>query len=148
MKAIYFYLWNIWPPFLGAGIVVRRIAPDLMSIQTRLKKRPWTSTLIRAQSGGSIFAMTDPIYPAMLMTHLGNEYVVWDQAASVKFVRPGNGELIADFHLVPGDLADIVGRLETEARVLWDKDVLVKNAAGQLVARVKRTILIRKRHAA
>jgi hypothetical protein len=38
--------------------------------------------------GGSIYSSVDPYYMLMLMEILGKDYVVWDKAASVKFVKP------------------------------------------------------------
>jgi len=43
----------------------------------------------RTQFGGSIYSMTDPHFMYLLLNNLGSEYVVWDRAAKIDFVKPG-----------------------------------------------------------
>jgi len=38
--------------------------------------------------GGSIYGALDPIYMVQLINILGGKYVVWDKAATIKFIRP------------------------------------------------------------
>jgi len=53
---------NLWPPFLGAGIRIQRIAPDMKAIDVEMKLRWWNANYVGTQFGGSLFAMTDPFY--------------------------------------------------------------------------------------
>ena len=48
----------------------------------------WNKNYMGVHFGGSLFAMTDPFYMVMLATNLGNEYVVWDKAASIRYGKP------------------------------------------------------------
>src|SRR5207248_567645 len=89
MKRVLLYLWNFWPPFWGAGIKIDVISPDYKYVRTRLKRRPWTKNIVSTQFGGSIYAMTDPIYMVMLLMLLGRDYIVWDKAANIRFRKPG-----------------------------------------------------------
>jgi hypothetical protein len=52
-----------------------------------------------------MFAMTDPIYPLMLMGYFKNRYYVWDKAGSINFIKPGKGKLVAEFNLSDAKLA-------------------------------------------
>ncbi len=146
MKKFLFYLFNFWPPFLGAGITVTQISDDLLSMRVRLKKRFWTSTLLKAQFGGSIFAMTDPIYAAILTTHLGKEYVVWDHSASIEFLKPGRSELFSDFKLEKQEIDKLKIQLVSERKMIWQKTIQVFDIKNELIAVVTKKIHIRHKN--
>jgi len=145
MKRALFYLWNLWPPFLGAGIAIDAISVDLKFARIRLKRRPWTRNIVGTQFGGSIYAMTDPIYMTMLMVQLGRDYIVWDKAASIRFRKPGRSDLFAEFSINDADVADIKQRLTTEAKLDWQRTVLVKDRAGELIAEIEKVIHVRRK---
>ena len=145
MKKYLFYLWNFWPPFLGAGIKVDKVATDMTYARMRLKKRFWNRNMVGTQYGGSIYSMVDPIYMAMLLTNLRKEYIVWDKSASVRFKKPGKTDLTAEFKLTPDDLSDIKKRLETEPKIDWERQIQVLDSQGEVVAEVSKVIHIRKK---
>src|SRR5437763_2060046 len=66
---------NLWPPFLGAGIRVKRIASDMKAIDVEMKLRWWNANYVGTHFGGSLFAITDAFYRLMLMTNLGRDYM-------------------------------------------------------------------------
>ena len=78
-----------WPPFLGAGIRVKHIAPDMKAIDVEMKLRWWNANYVGTHFGGSLFAITDAFYMLMLMANLGNDYIVWDKAASHPLPQAG-----------------------------------------------------------
>jgi acyl-coenzyme A thioesterase PaaI-like protein len=144
MKWMLFWFFNIWPPFLGAGITVRNIASDLLSMETRLKSRPWTSTLLKAQFGGSIFAMTDPIYAAILSVALGKKYAVWDVSAKVSFMKPGRSFLTARFAVSKDEISSLLNELEGKNKIIWSRTIEVLDSNDVVVASVEKSIYIRK----
>ncbi|GJB18537.1 hypothetical protein KAM364_04490 [Aeromonas caviae] len=103
---------NAWPPFWGAGIKIETLSPDFRFCRVTLKSRWWNKNANRTQFGGSMFAMTDPIYPLMLMGYFKNRYYVWDKAGSINFIKPGKGKLVAEFTLSDAKLASIVAATE------------------------------------
>jgi len=64
---------NLWPPFFGAGIRVKRIAPDMKAVDVEMKLRWWNANYVGTHFGGSLFAMTDAFYMLMLMANLGRD---------------------------------------------------------------------------
>ena len=50
---------NLWLPFLGAGIRIRHIAPDMKAVDVEMKLRRWNANYVGTHFGGSLFAMTD-----------------------------------------------------------------------------------------
>jgi acyl-coenzyme A thioesterase PaaI-like protein len=134
---------NLWPPFRGAGIRVRRIAPDWSEVLVELRHGLLNRNFVGTHYGGSLFSMTDPFCAIMLMHRLGAEYLVWDQAASIEFVAPGRGKVRARFALDEEKVTQIRNLAMGGDKVLPQFAVDVRDAAGELVARVKKTLYVR-----
>ncbi len=138
-------LWQFWFPFFGAGISVSQISEDLKFIQTRLKLRWWNRNYVGTQFGGSMFAMTDPIYMVMLLHNLGPGFIVWDKAASIRYLKPGKTDLTADFQLIEATLEHIRQSLSQQTKMDWVTTVQIKDQTGEIVAEVEKTLYIRKK---
>jgi acyl-coenzyme A thioesterase PaaI-like protein len=134
---------NLWPPFLGAGIRVRRIAPDWSEVLVTLRQGLFNRNYVGTHYGGSLFSMTDPFYALMLMHRLGGRYLVWDQAASIEFVAPGRGTVTARFVLAPERVEEIRAQAQSGAKVLPEFDVEIRDGSGALVARVHKVLYVR-----
>ncbi len=138
-------LVNLWPPFLGMGIRIRHIAPDMKAIDVEMKLRWWNANYVGTHFGGSLCAMTDPFYMLMLMANLGPGYIVWDKAASIRFRKPGRGTVRAEFRLTDAQLADICENLNTLPKYEPVFNVEVKDEQGSVIAEVEKRIHIRKK---
>ena len=134
---------NLWPPFRGAGIRVRHIARDWSEARVELRHGLLNRNFVGTHYGGSLFSMTDPFYALMLIHRLGDRYLVWDQAASIDFVAPGRGTVSATFLLNEQKIQEIRAQAAGGDKVLPQFDVEVKDEAGQLVARVRKTLYVR-----
>lgn len=136
---------NLWPPFVGAGIRVRHIAPDFRSATVDLTLRWFNRNYVGTHFGGSMYAMTDPFLMVMLLHALGSEYRVWDKSASIDYVAPGRGRVWARFDLLDTDLAQIRRMAESGDKHLHVFNVEVKDDEGMVVARVEKVIYIRRK---
>src|SRR5271170_3695623 len=138
---------NFWPPFLGAGVRVKRIAPDTKSVDVEMKLRWWNANYVGTHFGGSLFALTDAFYMLMLMANLGRDYIVWDKAASIRYRKPGKGTVRAEFRLSDSQIDDIRGKLKTLPKYEPMFSVDVKDDAGVVIAEVEKVIHVRKKRA-
>ena len=136
---------NLWPPFLGAGIRVIHIAPDMKSIDVAMKLRWWNANYVGTHFGGSLFAMTDAFYMLMLMANLGSDYVVWDKAASIRYRKPGRGTVRAEFRLCDAALDDIRQRLKSLPKYEPVFKVEVKDEQGTAIAEVEKVLHVRRK---
>ncbi|OBU34708.1 DUF4442 domain-containing protein [Photobacterium kishitanii] len=136
---------NLWPPFWGAGIKIMVISNDFRYVRLRLKLRWWNKNANRTQYGGSIFSLTDPVYSLMLMGILGKQYFVWDKQAQIEFIRPGNGDLFAEFVISEECITEIITATERGNKYLPQFSVNVINAKNEVVAQVNRTLYVRKK---
>jgi hypothetical protein len=136
---------NFWPPFLGAGIRVLHIAPDMKAVDVEMKLRWWNANYVGTQFGGSLFAMTDPFYMLMLMANLGRDYIVWDKAASIRYRKPGKGTVRAEFRLLDSQIEDIREKLKALPKYEPVFSVEIKDEAGVVVAEVEKLLHVRKK---
>ena len=139
-------LVNIYPPFLGAGVRVRSAAPDFRHIRVEMRLRWYNRNYVGTHFGGSLYSMVDPFYMLMLMQVLGPDYIVWDQAARIAFLRPGRGTLHADFHLTEADLAAIHTHTVSGGKYRPQFVVEIRDLEEEMVARVEKTLYVRRRN--
>ena len=136
---------NLWPPFLGAGIRVKHIAPDMKAVDVEMKLHCWNANYVGTHFGGSLFAMTDAFYMLMLMHHLGESYIVWDKAATIRYRKPGRGTVRVEFRLTDGQVQDIREKLKTLPKYEPVFVVEVKDGAGVVIAEVEKLLHVRKK---
>ncbi len=134
---------NFWPPFLGAGIRVVHIAPDVKAVDVEMRLRWWNANYVGTHFGGSLFAMTDAFYMLMVMANLGGDYIVWDKAASIRYRRPGRGKVRAEFRLANAQLDEIREQLKTLPKYEPVVRVEVKDEAGEVIAEVEKVLHVR-----
>jgi acyl-coenzyme A thioesterase PaaI-like protein len=138
------WLFNCYPPFLGAGIRVARIAPDWRYVRVELPLRWYNRNYVGTHFGGCLFAMADPFLMIMAMRNLGAGYRVWDRTAQIEFVAPGRGRVAVEFTLTEADLARMRDETETGASYEPWFDADIRAADGTLVARVRKQLYVRR----
>lgn len=137
--------YNIFPPFLGAGVSVDYISSDWMETRVSMPLRWYNRNAVGTHFGGSLYSMVDPHLMLMLMGALGDDYVVWDQAARISFRRPGRGRVHARIQLTEEDLDRIrSATVEGEAH-RPEFDLEIRDGNGELVAEVHKTIYVRRK---
>lgn len=136
---------NLWPPFWGAGIHVDDISHDYRSAQVSLKYGKLNRNIVGVHFGGSLFAMTDPFFMLMFSHNLGKQYIVWDRAARIEFLKPGKSNVVANFHISQEQIDEIRAEAESGEKILKDYSVDIKNTDGEVIARVTKTLYIRKK---
>ena len=139
-------LLNWWPPFRAAGIRVREIAPDFRSATVELRMRLLNRNYVGTHFGGSLFAMTDPFFMIMMMQNLGPDYVVWDKAGTVRFLKPARGTVTARFHLPEEHVAEARSRTAAGEKHEPRFRVDIVDEAGVVVADVEKTLYIRRKN--
>jgi acyl-coenzyme A thioesterase PaaI-like protein len=138
-------LMNLWPPYLAAGIRVREIAPDWRRVRVDLVAHWWNRNYVGTHFGGSLFAMTDPFYMLMFINLLGPDYIVWDYAAHIRFVKPGRGTVSAQFEVDESEIERVVHATRGGERHIRDYSVAVHDRDGDEVARVQREVYFRRK---
>ena len=136
-------LINFYPPLLGAGIRSRNI--DEQTIRVEMKLTFLNRNVFGTHFGGSLYAMCDPWFVLILMRALGPEYIVWDKAASIRFLQPGRGILTATFHISQETIAEIRREADGGQKIEPKFAVDVLDANGEATAHVEKLIYVRKK---
>jgi len=138
-------LLNIYPPYLGAGIRVKHIREDFREVIVEMKLRWYNRNYVGTHFGGSLASMADPFFMLMLMNILGDDYVVWDQAAEIRFLRPGRGRVVARFHLDQAQIDEIHAQTRDGSVFRPTYHVNILDEAGEVVAKVAKQEYIRRK---
>ncbi|QFU81431.1 DUF4442 domain-containing protein [Natronorubrum aibiense] len=136
--------FNLFPAYRGTGGRVTYVAPDWQEVRIKLPLNWRTRNYVGTIFGGSIYAAVDPFYMMMLLKTLGDEYVVWDKEAEVRFKRPGRETLYARFRLSDAELEAIRAELETEGTESIDRHYTVDlvDAEGTVHATIRKTVYV------
>jgi hypothetical protein len=134
--------FNFHPAFRGTGGRVVHVARDLRHIRIRLPLTWKTKNIVGSIYGGSLFAITDGAHPMMLMAALGNDFIVWDKAASIRYRKPGFSTLYADFVLEQAEIDTIRAALAEQPELERTYTVELKDAHGVVHTIVERTVYI------
>ncbi len=81
----------------------------------------------------------------LLVQRLGPEFIVWDRAATIDFLRPGLSTVSASVRVTEEEVAAIRKATRDGEKHLpqWTLDVI--DDAGEVVARVAKTLYIRRK---
>jgi Domain of unknown function (DUF4442) len=150
---------NWWPPFWGAGIKVMEIRPDFRYARVQLGLRWYNQNYVGVHFGGSLYAMCDPFYMLLLInvlnntngskgigisTRRGGEFIVWDKAAKIEYMKPGSGTVTAEFHITD-DILENIYKMKPDSKQLIDLFVNVTDEKGDIVAKLVKTEYIKRK---
>lgn len=139
------WLFNFFPAYRGTGGRVIYISDDFHEVKVKLPLNWRTRNYVGTIYGGSIYASIDPIYMLMLMYIIGEDYVVWDKAAKIRFKKPGRETLYADFLLTPDEISEIKRLAETEKSIDRVYNLELKDKNGVVHAFIEKTLYISKK---
>lgn len=136
---------NLWPPLLGSSIRITHIAPDWTSATSRLSLGRLNRNFVGTAFGGSLSAMTDPMFMLLTMHQLGPDYLVWDTAAEIDFIAPGRTDLTAVMNVPLDRVEDLRQQTADGSKTLtwFETDITDANAA--VIARVRRQVYVRRK---
>lgn len=135
--------FNWFPAFRGTGGRITFIASDFSEVRLEVPLSRRTRNYVGTIFSGSMYGAVDPVYMIMLMQRLGSGYVVWDKAASIRFLKPGRKTLFATFR-VPDDEVEAIKTLAASGSSL-DRHYLVElvDADGTVCAQVEKILYIK-----
>lgn len=136
---------SLYPPFLGAGVRVKTIAPDLRTIEVHMPLTFWNRNYVGTHFGGSLYTMCDPFFMLILLNHLGPDYIVWDKAATIRFKKPGTGTVKAIFHVPEERIAEIREQADKQGKIEPQFQTVVTDTNGVVIAEVDKLLYVRRR---
>lgn len=137
------YGFNWSPMYSRTTARITSVSKDLKEIHIKLpinyKNRNYANTIF----GGSMFASVDPIPMTQLINLIGKDYVVWDKSAEIKFKKPANVDLYAEFMYTDAELQSIRQQVSEQNEIEIVKETLLRDQTRQTVyCQVFKTIYI------
>lgn len=136
---------NWYPPYLAAGIRVKSHSDDFTRFTVQMKQAWYNRNLFGTHFGGSMYSMSDPFFVFILVINLGKEYIVWDKAASIKFLKPGTGTITVDFFISPQKIIEIRHEVAEKGKNTYHFQAEIKNQQQEVVAVVDKEVYVRKK---
>jgi len=139
-------LFNFYPSYRRTGGRVTFIADDGSEIRVKIPLNWKTRNYVGTTFGGSLYGAVDPVYMVMLIKCLGPDYIVWDKAATITFIKPGRSTLYATFKINDSEIDLIRKKLDTEVKIdrVYTCDLV--DCTGVVHAKVEKVIYIRKKN--
>ena len=129
-------------PYAGANIKIQTI--DQYTVESSMALIETNTNYVGTHFGGSLYSMCDPFFMFLLMHNLGEGYMVWDKAAAIEFLKPGLGTVKARFHIPESELEALRAELTRVKKLDRIYECEVKDEQGEVVARMRKTLYLRK----
>lgn len=138
-------LINSYAPYLGAGVRVTDMDMKAGRVRVEMPLTRINRNYVGVHFGGSLYAMVDPFLMLILLHQLGDDYVVWDKAASIDFVTAGRGRVHSVIQIDPAEVVLIRQLAASGQPVYRTYPVEILADDGKLVAKVEKVLYIRKK---
>lgn len=132
--------FNLWPCIWCTGGKVHFISGDYREVHVGLKLNIRTRNRVGTVFGGSIYSSIDPYYMLMFMQILGKDYVVWDKAASVKFVRPIVDPIKCRFLIADELVAEVKQKVNEQGEYTFELPLKYEDEKGVVYAVFTKTV--------
>ena len=137
-------MFRLFPTYRGTGGRVTHIAPDWSRVEVELPLSLRTRNYVGTIYGGSMYGCVDPIYMLMLIQRLGDDYTVWDKAAEIRFRKPGEETLYAEFDLPDSEVKEIRSSLLPGESIDREYEVELVDEEGVVHAEIEKTLYVRR----
>ena len=137
------YGFNLSPMYKRSTAKIINVSDDLLNITIKLPISWKNKNYVNSIFGGSMFAAVDPIPMVQLMNLIGDDFVVWDKSAEIKFKKPAKEDLYADFVFSKNELEEIKIKVATHQE--WEvlkTTHLTNKEKTQVFCEVQKTIYV------
>lgn len=146
MKARHFrWLFNFYPPYLGAGVKIDYINDDWREMQVSMRCRWYNRNYVGTHFGGSLYSMVDPHLMLLLIKQLGPDYIVWDKQADINFIKATRKRVSANIAITDAQLQAIREHTQSGEKYLPEFVLDIKDDDGTLIAQVQKVLYVRKK---
>jgi hypothetical protein len=119
------------------------VSKDLLNVTMKLALSWKNKNYMSSIFGGSMYASVDPIPMFQLINLLGDDYVVWDKAAHIKFKKPAKENLYETFTYTEKEVQQIKEQIKSESEIEIVKFINLTDKDGAKVyCEIEKTIYI------
>ena len=134
--------FNLFPAYRRTSGRICFISHDWKEIHVRLGLSWKTRNYVGTVFGGSIYGALDPIFMIQLIKILGDDFIVWDKAANIKFIKPIKKKVFARFIITDEIIEDIISKIKTNKRYTVDLTTNFQDEKGIVYAEVIKNLYI------
>ena len=134
-----------YAPYIGAGVRIVHVAADWTEVSVEMPLRWYNRNYVGTHFGGSLYSMVDPFMMLMAIHQLGEEYIVWDKAAEIDFIKPGKGVVRSTMRLEQTHIDHIKAQTQNGEKALPEFQIEILDEAGEVVAKVRKVLYVRKK---
>jgi len=128
--------------YKNTGGKLIKVSDDLHYIKIQLLFNYKTKNYVGTIYGGHMYSSVDGIYVIQLIHILGDNYIVWDKSAIIKFKRPANKTLFADFKISDELIEQIKNDIVKDKKKDYNLFVNLTDENGNIYAQVEKVIYI------
>ena len=139
---IYKYGFNWSPMYRRSTGKVIEASEDLQFVKIKIPLNWKNRNFVGSIFGGSLFSATDPIYMIQLIKILGDDYVVWDKDATIKYKRPAKDTVFCEFIFTSDEIETIKKDVENKGEIDIVKTPNIVNKDGVVIAELSKTIYV------
>jgi hypothetical protein len=134
--------FNISPMYRRSVARIIYVSENLQEVVIKIPLNYKNRNYVGSIYGGSMLSATDPIYMTQLMNILGNDFVVWDKATTVRYKRPAREQVFAKFIFSDEEIIQIKNEIILKNEIDLIKKVNIVNKSDEVFAEVTKTIYI------
>ncbi len=141
-SSLFKYGFNISPMYRRSVARIVSVSDNLQEVKIKIPLNYKNRNYVGSIFGGSMLSATDPIYMTQLMQILGDDYVVWDKAASIRYKRPARENAYVHFEFTDEEIVKIKSDVLSFKEIDIIKNVNILSASNEVFAELSKTIYI------
>lgn len=137
------YGFNYSPMYRRSTARIVEVSDDLMQVRIKLPITWKNRNYVNSIFGGSMFSSVDPIPMVQLINLIGDDYIVWDKSANIRFKKPARENLYAQFSYSLEELEHIKEQVSQHNEIDIQKTTHLTNIDGSVVfCEVEKTLYV------
>ncbi len=141
-SSLFKYGFNISPMYRRSVAHIISVSDNLQEVKIKIPLNYKNRNYVGSIFGGSMLSATDPIYMTQLMQILGDDYVVWDKAASIRYKRPARENAYVHFEFTDEEIVKIKSDVLSFKEIDIIKNVNILSDSNEVFAELSKTIYI------
>ena len=123
-----------WSPMYRRTVArITEVSRDLHTAKIKISLNYKNRNYVGSIFGGSLFSATDPICMIQLIHILGDDYIVWDKAATIKYKKPARENAYAIFHFSKNEIEEIQNQVAENGKTDWVKKLNITDKTEKKV---------------
>lgn len=134
--------FNFSPMYRRSVGKLTHVSRNLHTVKIEIPLNYKNANYVGSIFGGSLFAATDPIYMIQLVQILGNDYIVWDKAATINYKKPARSKALATFEFSIDEIESIKLEVAKSQKMDFIKHLNIVSEKGEVFAELEKTMYI------